>query len=493
MPSKPKKAPAKAKPMPAPARGLSLGVSNFGPIAEGQLDVRPLTVFAGPSNTGKSWMATLIYVLGDYLRKLPQRFWGRPEVLVPENPQNWEASLGTENLVNLTDSDRAKLSSAIEASVDAALVSEFLRCRGLLSSSELTRTQAAGKMLASFRYGLVAGRLKPENFQIEFPRQLNLSDEQARCLAEYVAALLAKRQPSGDPHGDLPRQLLLQSLVRAMLGDSLVEFDAGPGGTFFYLPAGRGTLTHTLQTLTSGLIWRASRRGSPLGDHTPRLTGVAGDFLERLQLTAKQAERKQAETGIVRKLEKEILRGEVKVEQSEVGVPIFNFHPTGWKGKHLPLMSASSTVSELAPVALFLRYWVSPGDTLILEEPEAHLHPAAQMRLTEEIAAWVKAGIRVIITTHSEWMVEVISNMVYRSQVKESDRKGKPALAKEEVGVWLFDFINPDKPEKGTRIKEIPWDLDEAGYEAGFYDAAMKVGNGWSESWNCLANGSEAK
>ena len=34
-------------------------VSNFGPIARGSVELRPLTVFFGPSNSGKTFLATL--------------------------------------------------------------------------------------------------------------------------------------------------------------------------------------------------------------------------------------------------------------------------------------------------------------------------------------------------------------------------------------------------------------------------------------------------
>ena len=42
---------------------LKLNVTNFGPIVEAEIDLRPLTVFVGPSNTGKSYLAILIYAL----------------------------------------------------------------------------------------------------------------------------------------------------------------------------------------------------------------------------------------------------------------------------------------------------------------------------------------------------------------------------------------------------------------------------------------------
>lgn len=51
---------------------VRISVANFGPIADGTIDLRPLTVFVGPSNTGKTYFAILIYSTtegrqGDYV------------------------------------------------------------------------------------------------------------------------------------------------------------------------------------------------------------------------------------------------------------------------------------------------------------------------------------------------------------------------------------------------------------------------------------------
>ena len=42
---------------------LKISASNFGPIIEGTVELKPLTVFVGPNNAGKSYMAMLIYSL----------------------------------------------------------------------------------------------------------------------------------------------------------------------------------------------------------------------------------------------------------------------------------------------------------------------------------------------------------------------------------------------------------------------------------------------
>ena len=49
-----------------PDSPLTLDVTDCGPIARARVELRPLTVFVGPSNTGKSWLATLAYALHRY-------------------------------------------------------------------------------------------------------------------------------------------------------------------------------------------------------------------------------------------------------------------------------------------------------------------------------------------------------------------------------------------------------------------------------------------
>ena len=44
-------------------RCVRVEVRNFGPIESGVVDLRPLTVFVGPSNTGKTYMSVLLYAL----------------------------------------------------------------------------------------------------------------------------------------------------------------------------------------------------------------------------------------------------------------------------------------------------------------------------------------------------------------------------------------------------------------------------------------------
>jgi len=48
-------------------RNLKVSVENFGPVKQGEFELRPLTVFIGPNNSGKSYMSLLIYAFSQAL------------------------------------------------------------------------------------------------------------------------------------------------------------------------------------------------------------------------------------------------------------------------------------------------------------------------------------------------------------------------------------------------------------------------------------------
>ena len=242
----------------------------------------------------------------------------------------------------------------------------------------------------------------------------------------------------------------------------------------YYLPADRTGVMHSHQVVVSTLVQNATTAGLRISPDIPMLSGVLADFLSQLiemsaqgRPGARRPSRKSAPT-FEALLEKNILQGRVRLERSETGYPTFAYRPEGWKDD-LPLMRASSMVSELAPVVLYLRHVVRPGDVLIIEEPEAHLHPAMQAAFARELARLVRVGICIIMTTHSEWFLEQIGNLVGLSSLPVKRRTGiagaDVALHPDEVGAWLF---KPTKRPKGSVVEEVPFNPETGLYRTDY-------------------------
>jgi hypothetical protein len=146
-------------------------------------------------------------------------------------------------------------------------------------------------------------------------------------------------------------------------------------------------------------------------------------------------------------LEKQILGGNMDfstLEPDEPGREI-HFQPTDNVILELPV--ASSMVKELAPLVLYLRYLAKPGEWLIIDEPEMNLHPEAQAKLTEFLAMLVNAGLPVLITTHSPYIVDHLSNLMKAAESTEPEAiqdkfylQNKDAfISKHDVSVYLVD------------------------------------------------------
>lgn len=127
-------------------------------------------------------------------------------------------------------------------------------------------------------------------------------------------------------------------------------------------------------------------------------------------------------------------------------------------GTEIPLHRASSTVSELAPLFLYLKYVVDPGSVLIIEEPEAHLHPENQRILAKFLVKLIRNGVYIIITTHSEYLLEQLSSFIMLSKIEPKKRIEKYGYDEEdylkidEIAAYLFNY---DRKSGGNKITEI--------------------------------------
>ena len=481
------------------ARSLEVKVNDFGPIVEARIDLRPLTVFVGPSNTGKSYLAILLYALHRYFSgstssgyRIRRRLGTRPSRAMLKAIGKWgEATFDAHS-----ESPPAKV--AIPTSIVSAVCSEIgnqgdliaeeiSRCFGTDSLTVLMRRASrSGARLALRRHvdaeSVIEHRLTVSptirRFETSVPdasgfetttRQSRGLEHVNRLMGEYATGVRTARPYYADRVVDALTGLVLPHIL-------------GPLHTpAFYLPADRTGVMHAHSAVVSALIGSAPMAAIRPAPPTPTLSGVLADFLQQL-LELDRPARRGAKFGreAAGQIEDNMLRGAVRVDRSAiVGYPRFVYRPSGWQND-LPLMNASSMVSELAPVVLYLRHMVRVGDLLIVEEPESHLHPAMQVQLTRFLALLVKSGLRVIITTHSEWVLEELANIVRRSElrgVREAGNRVGAALDRHEAGAWLF---RPKQRPKGSVVTEI--ELDEAGlYPTGFEEVAAALHNDWAE------------
>ena len=448
---------------------VEIAVKNFGPIAEANIDLRPLTVLVGPSNTGKTYFATLVYALhgafdGLYHSGVLSPFKFRvmdilselltglttPKEEIQEILDKLDMRERPFKLSDLPKEIRQKLDIIIKDTdfFREELQDELQNCFDLNSISELMRL--TGEQSNEITVLLRIGERKQEYLNIS----MRTSESEVNLYNSTSVDI-----PTCDDMVLLPEGWSASG--KLSVDDNRVRissFGTRGGHSRYYLPAARSGIMQSHRIIASSLVARTTRVGLERFPEVPTLSGVVADFMQKIILYDEKKNPNTEMKRLAEALETEVLSGQIRLKSSSGGYPDFCYFPQGI-GKEMRLSETSSMVSELAPLVLFLRNGIKPGDTLIIEEPEAHLHPGAQADMAIILARLVRAGVKAIITTHSDWLLEEIGNLTLEGLIEEQANGPASWLLPEEVGAWHFQRDKPVKeiafhPRRGFSPKD---------------------------------------
>ena len=133
----------------------------------------------------------------------------------------------------------------------------------------------------------------------------------------------------------------------------------------------------------------------------------------------------------------------------------------------------SSSVKSLSSLFFHLKHTARPGQLLIIDEPEIHLTPQNQIILARLLAACVNRGVKVLVTTHSDYLVKEFNNLIMLHNLPEQDRvafmnrQGSPYKEGER--------LNPDRVKayvcQNGGVESCP--MDQYGLEVTSMDEAI--------------------
>ena len=439
---------------------VQISVQNFGPITLADIDLRPLTVFVGESNTGKTYLAALIYALHQNFEgfsRFPRAYQNFADLdfryrypLRHRNPE-MQAELDEEmrdileklnapgRPFKVSDLPR-QLSAVLQRSIEdvESLKGQVERCFDLESVAELTR------FTSDFPHNEMAITLEVHEDKQTCWTCNMLNSKSGTAIKGHVGenlVLLSAQELAG-------REILDFGDFARLLPVSRREADA------YYLPAARSGIMQSHRVIARSLVKSATRVGVDRFREIPTFSGMIADFLEEIIGYEDRNGDWDEMTSIANLLEMEVLRGKIEVKRAVAeGYPEFRYLPKD-TARPLRMSQSSSMVSELAPLVLFLRGIVRPGDLLIIEEPESHLHPGAQTAIALTLARLVRAGVRVVVTTHSYWFLQQLGNLILEGEL---EKLGEPYsqhgewLQREDIGAWLF--------QEHRTVEEIPFDI----------------------------------
>ncbi len=152
----------------------------------------------------------------------------------------------------------------------------------------------------------------------------------------------------------------------------------------------------------------------------------------------------------------------------------------------LTMDESSSAVRSLLDIGFYLRHVASPGDLLMVDEPELNLHPENQRRVARLFSRLVNIGIKVFITTHSDYIIKELNTLIMLNQndgrlgnLAEREGYGKAELLDpDKVRVYIAEekLIKLDGAKRKTRCQTLaPAEIDpKMGIEARSFDTTIE-------------------
>ena len=488
---------------PLHGQNLILDVENFGPIAAAKnIEFKPMTVLVGPSNTGKTYLAMLLHSFAQAINesnRTTEGFQPRHDT----QPRRFDQQQQSDVINDFKNLGRlfSHGSSPDGASWDRVPFAAFSSSTQKVMSSQLDdhRDRVARSVTETVLDFFAVESLLDLSNGAEPARPVTLPKAEFRVNSiqvsiEYTGTHI-RRPPMGlkippayvdyramnelESNPDEPRLFVaeIEGLIAINYADLFSDVPIS-----FYLPAGRtglldtresmlapisrGLLGENMQALKFARVKRAARvcidllngaRQRPSNNISDRPTLKSHDPFRRRTSVRRIADL----------LAQSLIDGQIFIETSN-GATEIQYAP---EGLSIPISRASSMVNEVAPILIFLRNYVAKGDLIIIDEPEAHLHPAAQQQMAAALAFMVRSGLRVLITTHSHYMVEQLSNFVMVSGLDDpAERKRlldiQRKLGEEDVfllpdEVAVYDFA-PQSTSGGSMVTEVA-------YEDGYY------------------------
>lgn len=452
---------------------MRITVRNLGVLKEADIDLKPLTIFVGPNNAGKTWLAYVLagvfgaYGYEKYIQSDEQEdIAGHYPSLENALENLLKTGSATIDLVQFAD-DYAELYFNNVARSTSHWMPEFMSTQ-VASFDQLDIAIALDERKEHILEHVLKFSLRGEISGGFHGSSLNIRKKRdERNLSVYMATqFIAVDENSPEeavaepPSPDIIKEFLLRTVFEVIHRSLYPQIRILPAErtTFITFPFAKREAREESATIRDRSAEQETRSVlAPVGSFLHMIGSAFDDeSTERAQRArnARTNPRIREYIQLAQLLEKQILRGEVKVSlvnsasqiEGDVAQEIL-FQPDG--SNQLEIAIASSMVKELSPLVLYLRYLVLPDELLIIDEPEMNLHPEAQAKITEFLAMLVNVGLNVLVTTHSPYVIDHLANLLKAAEKTDEEKEAvrdefylkrtDAFISKDKVSVYLIE------------------------------------------------------
>lgn len=143
----------------------------------------------------------------------------------------------------------------------------------------------------------------------------------------------------------------------------------------------------------------------------------------------------------------------------------------------IPFYVASSSIKSMFLIDLYINCIAKKGGLLIIDEPELNLHPNNQRKMAVLLAKLINSGVKVLITTHSDYLVRELNNRIMLKNLSLEARRDimcEYKISEDE----LLDISDVKAYGVGVENHEITeFTINEYGIDTKIFDTVINDAN----------------
>ncbi|OAZ05238.1 AAA family ATPase [Flavobacterium succinicans] len=429
---------------------MKLTVDNLGKIVQSEIELNNLTILVGDNNSGKTYITYSIYGM--------LKNW--TDFINYNNFKDLEARLKIEGQISL---NKEEIQDIVSKSIVTESSNFQKRIRDLFNDKEKIFAEARVKL--EFE--------KPTEFK-DCEKKIQIGENIVfdGKLENNVLSISYIKQTKNEIDDTLFKRVLgdlfAYLVFDEIFPDPTIITAERLGISLFYkeLDEQRNSLVDGLQKLDDKegnfhpfelLMSMSAYYATPIRDHIA--------FTRNLDNIKKNTSK--IDSSYPMEIIKEILGAEFKKENKQD----IRFYTKNKKNNKfdIPLYLASSSARCIVDIYFYLKHLAKQGDILIIDEPESHLTLKNQRLIAKLIASIINLDIKVFITTHSDFLVKELNNLILLS----NDFKDKEQwLIKNKKSYSKFDNIkfNDVSVYQAINGKLESLEVNNKGIEIPFFD-----------------------
>ena len=343
---------------------MKISIKNFGPIDHFEFDLeKDLHVIYGENNIGKSWAISLLYL----------------------SLKSWKAlaNLSIEQFNSIKEKQKYRLENTNK---------KFLLPETTWEEDEFIR---------DFNNSLYNTFTQMKNF-------ISGLEPEIKFITNHFTLQITR---DDDEEGD--EELFFYNKGYVFSDLNVVEYLRNDEyENIYFLPASKSGIYQVLSNMGNIFAQLAQYSLRDKNLSLPAMNEPVSDYI--LNIATIQSKRQGRFNQLVDFLEEKVIEGSVIFDDFQKKLK-YKSNRTGLVSE---LHEASSMIAEISPLVAYLKFILPKKNSILfIEEPEAHLHPKVQVEMMKVFVDLAKSGVKVVMTTHSDFMMNELSNSLLAKEI----------------------------------------------------------------------------